>query len=79
MNYYESYAHDIEVANSDGVTIYYNWINNNTELEVTSCSDYLYKYSGDVVIPESVEYGGNKYDFFKSLSTVFCYSQIVVR
>lgn len=62
MNYYESYAHDIEVANSDGVTIYYNWINNNTELEVTSCSDYLYKYSGDVVIPESVEYGGNKYN-----------------
>lgn len=31
----ESFAHDIEVANSDGVTIYYNWIKNNAELEVS--------------------------------------------
>ena len=28
-------AHDIEVANADGVTIYYNLVNNNTELEVS--------------------------------------------
>ena len=28
-------AHDIEVKNADGVTIYYNYINNGTELEVT--------------------------------------------
>jgi hypothetical protein len=28
-------AHDIEVQNSDGVTIYYNYTNNGTELEVT--------------------------------------------
>lgn len=27
-----AFAHDIEVRNSDGVTIYYNWINNETEL-----------------------------------------------
>ena len=31
----ESFAHDIEVVNSDGVTIYYNWIKNNAELEVS--------------------------------------------
>ena len=30
-----AYAHDIEVANADGVTIYYNWINDKTELAVT--------------------------------------------
>ena len=28
-------AHDIEAANLDGVTIYYNWIKNNTELAVS--------------------------------------------
>ena len=28
-------AHDIEVKNADGVTIYYNYINDGTELEVT--------------------------------------------
>ena len=28
-------AHDIEVPNTDGVSVYYNYINNNTELAVT--------------------------------------------
>ena len=28
-------AYDIEVKNADGVTIYYNYINDGTELEVT--------------------------------------------
>ena len=46
-------AHDIEVKNADGVTIYYNYINNGTELEVTYCS---YKYQGNVVIPKEVTY-----------------------
>ena len=58
-------AHDIEVANADGVTIYYNWINNNTELAV-SCrgkyyDSYSNEYSGNIVIPESVIYNGNTY------------------
>ena len=49
-----SFAHDIEVPNADGVTIYYYWINN-TELAV-SCQGSTYdsfpnEYSGDVVIP----------------------------
>ena len=43
-------AHDIEVKNADGVTIYYNFFNNNTELEVTyrgsSSSDYSNEYTG---------------------------------
>lgn len=50
-------AHDIAVENSDGVTIYYNWINNNTELSVTSGDGY----SGNVVIPPMVSYRGATY------------------
>ena len=46
-------AHDIEVQNADGVPIYYNYINDGTELEVTYCP---YKYQGNVAIPEEVTY-----------------------
>ena len=53
-------AHDIEVKNADGVTIYYNYINNGTELEVTfrgsSYNDYSNEYQGNVAIPEEVTY-----------------------
>ena len=53
-------AHDIEVKNADGVTIYYNYINDGTELEVTFRGDGVYSYSneyqGNVVIPEEVTY-----------------------
>jgi hypothetical protein len=44
-------AHDIAVKNADGVTIYYNYINDGKELEVT----YGY-YTGNIVIPEEVTY-----------------------
>ena len=58
-------AHDIEVKNSDGVTICYNYINNNTELAVSyrgsSINSYHDEYSGNVVIPESVTYNGKTY------------------
>ena len=58
-------AHDIEVANADGKIIYYRYINNNTELEVSYCGNsydsYYNEYSGNVVIPESVTYNGNTY------------------
>jgi hypothetical protein len=46
-------AYDIEVKNADGVTIFYNYINDGKELEVTMCF-----YSGSVVIPEEVTYMG---------------------
>ena len=53
-------AHDIEVKNADGVTIYYNYINNNTELEVTfrgsKYDSYSNEYQGNVAIPEEVTY-----------------------
>ena len=61
----KTFAHDIEVANKDGVLIYYNWINDNMELAVSyrgsSYSDFFEEYSGDVVIPESVDYEGKTY------------------
>jgi hypothetical protein len=53
-------AHDIEVKNADGVTIYYNYINDGTELEVTfrgsNSSSYSNRYQGNVAIPEEVTY-----------------------
>ena len=57
-------AHDIEVMNDDGVTIYYKWINNKTELAVTYRGNYpssYNEYSGEVVIPEFVVYNGKTY------------------
>jgi hypothetical protein len=60
-----AYAHNIEVKNADGVTIYYNFINNNTELAVTyrgfDYSSYSNEYTGNVVIPESVTYNEKTY------------------
>ncbi len=51
----KAFAYDIEVKNSDGVTIYYNYINDGLELEVARYpSDYIYK--GNVVIPDEVTY-----------------------
>ena len=53
-------AHDIEVQNADDVTIYYNYINDGTELEVTFRGDspyyYTNEYQGNVVIPEEVTF-----------------------
>ena len=58
-------AHDIEVANADGVTIYYNYKNNSTELAVTyrgsSYDSYSNEYSGNVVIPKTVIYNDKTY------------------
>lgn len=58
-------AHDIEVVNADGITIYYVWTNNQTELAVSyqgsSYSEYSFEYSGNVVIPSSISYGGNTF------------------
>ena len=52
-------AHDIEVQNADGVTIYYNYFNNGTELAVTyqgSSYSSSNEYQGNVAIPEEVTY-----------------------
>ena len=58
-------AHDIEVKNEQGVTIYYNYKIGGTELAVTFCGTSYYTYSkeytGDVVIPEEVIYNSKTY------------------
>ena len=50
----------ISVVNADGVKIFYNFINDRTELEVTTMPS-IEKYTGDIVIPETVTYGGKTY------------------
>ena len=75
--YANEYFYDIEVDNSDGVTIYYRFINDNTELEVTNpnitheYSDFFQTwvdvphdsgYSGIVNIPSTVYYFGKTYN-----------------
>ena len=59
----KSYAHDIAAANADGVTIYYNFTNNQTELKVTyqGNSTSSKAYAGKVAIPWSVRHEGNTY------------------
>lgn len=64
-----AFAADISAKNDDGVTIYYLFINDSTELAVTYTgiaytSDKLpfeNNYTGKVVIPESVTYNGKTY------------------
>ncbi len=59
-----SYAHDIEVINSEGKIIYYNYNNDGSSLSVTkksSSKDSYGDYSGKVVIPEEVTYEGKTY------------------
>ena len=61
-----TFAHDIEVANKENVTIYYVWANAaKTELAVSyrgsSYSNFTNEYTGNVIIPESVKYDGETY------------------
>lgn len=49
-------AYDISVENEQGVTIYYNYINDGKELEVTRQAVNADSYRGNVVIPETVTY-----------------------
>ena len=67
-----AYAHDIEVAN-DGVTIYYNFINNKTELEVSYKGTFYFSmaYSGNVVIPSSVTYNETTYPVTSIVARAF--------
>ena len=59
------FAHDIEVKNANGITIYYNWNDNKTELSVTYrgrfSHSYQNNYSGSIVIPDSVIYEDKTY------------------
>ena len=52
------YAQNIEIPNGDGVSIFYKMINGGAELAVVSNPQ---KYSGNIVIPETVVYNGKTY------------------
>ena len=59
-----AFAHSFEVANDDGVTIYYKKTSQTTvaiSCRGTYSSDYKNEYTGNVVIPESVTYDGKTY------------------
>jgi hypothetical protein len=86
MNMYgiKVFAHDIAVKNADGVTIYYVWTNNDTELAVSYYGNavgtignvhYSGIYSGSVTIPESVEYNGRTYNVTSIGTKAFCASE----
>ncbi len=77
-------AYDIAVDNGDGITIYYNFINNSTELQVTYQSVSIFGTQGyhnkkSVTIPKNVNYEGKTYSvtsiddnaFFYCLDTEF--------
>ena len=52
------YAYDIAVENEDGVTIYYNYINDTEELAVAGFDMFINENSGILNIPEEVTYMG---------------------
>ena len=49
-------AYDFAVKNANGVIIYYNYINNKTEAEVTYKENDKASYSGSIAIPKEVTY-----------------------
>lgn len=59
-------AHNVEAKNANGVTIYYKYINNYTELAVSYKGSTLGAnpnvYSGNLVIPETVTISGKTYN-----------------
>ena len=71
-------AHDIEVKNADGVTIYYNYINEGKELEVTFRGNSYRKstdeYRDDIVIPSNVTYMDKTYKVTNIGNNAFYYS-----
>lgn len=73
MTFYNSFAYDLAVKNADGVTIYYNYINNGTELEVTSHGIYS---SETIVIPDEVIYMSNTWKVTSIGDFAFYYSRM---
>lgn len=65
-------AYDIKIENADGKTIYYNYINDGKELEVT---DGNAPYSGVVNIPETVTFMNRTRKVTSIKSFTFYYSR----
>ena len=60
----EAMAYDFQAKNTDGVTLFYNWVNSKTEVAVTHEGNTWVPtegYTGDIRIPESVTYEGITY------------------
>ena len=74
---YKSLANDFEAKNADGVTIYYNYINDGKEVEVTYRGDryssYKNEYKSSVVIPDEVTYNDRTYKVTGIHALAFCY------
>ena len=75
----QAYAYDIAVENEDGKTIYYNYINEGTELEVTftmqSASYKRLDYEGIINVPSQVTYK-NRTKYVTSIgSEAFSYNK----
>ena len=67
-------AYDFAVKNADGVIIYYNYINNKTEAEVTYSVAKVYNdYSGSVVIPKEVTFNKRTLKVTKIGMSAFTY------
>ena len=58
MANFNAFAYDVAAVNADGLTIYYNYINNDTELEVTREKLRNSSYHGMVNIPGTVTVEG---------------------
>ncbi len=85
------YAYDIAVVNADGVTIYYNYINDGQELEVTYKPDNFWDnadtYTDNVIIPSEVTFldrtrkvtsiGEYAFSFCSSLTSVVIPSSVM--
>ena len=72
-----TFAHAFAVSNSDGKTIYYNFNSDGSSVYVTyrgtKYTSYSNRYTGDVVIPETVTYGGKTYIVSSIGSSAFYY------
>ena len=62
-------AYDFSAENEDGVTIYYDFYNDSTELAVTYNAET--SYSGNIVIPDAVKYKDQYYAVAKIGASAF--------
>ena len=70
----EAEAHDFEVANSDGVTIYYKKMSATTvavSYKGRLNTSFYNEYTGNVVIPNSVTYDGSTYTVIAIVGAAF--------
>ena len=75
FGYIKVFAQYIEVANADGIIIYYSYNNEKTELQVCYRGSYYdsfsNEYTGDVIIPEYVTFDGKTYSVTAICSNAF--------